>query len=304
MAPDTPNSSLAVADLLADGVRYERGGVVNRARECFEAVTRRADVNPSAAAEAWWHLANLHRLHSAWEEALDAAHRAAELARVHGLEDTEANALNIEGAVWWAKGDYDRAEPLFSRMLALSRTDATRAKALQNLGGLAAEQGVLDKGERLLNESRDAYRAAGDQRGDAVSLLNIGRLQMDRGDVETACATLDDAVAGAKLSGDLEMLAAAQLNLGIALGVLGRITEAEERITTAYGQFTIADIPAQRVRCLAELATLALTRGEVSGARVCLTHARTVAEVAGLPREMRLIDEQLETLKVEGSTNG
>src|SRR4051794_31262610 len=130
MAPDTPTSHLAVADLLADGVRYERGGVVTRARECFEAVTRRADANPPAAAEAWWHLANLHRLHSSWDDALDAAHRAAELARANDLEDTEANALNIEGAVWWAKGDYEQAHPLFVRMLALSRTDATRAKAL------------------------------------------------------------------------------------------------------------------------------------------------------------------------------
>jgi hypothetical protein len=77
------------------------------------------------------------------------------------------------------------------------------------------------------------------------------------------------------------MHAAALLNLGIALGGLGLASEAEERITTAYGQFTIADIPAARVRCLMQLATLAASRDESSAARVCLVHARDVATVAG-----------------------
>ena len=292
----SPNIA-SVSDLLADGIRYERGGVVQRARECFEEVTRCADVHPAAAADAWWHLANLHRLHSAWDDALHAAHRGATLAREHGFDDAEANALNIEGAVWWARGEYDSARPLFQRMLELSRTDATRGKALQNLGSMAAEQGDFDEGERLLVLSQDAYRAADDQRGEAVTLLNIGRLQMERGDAETARASLESAVLGARQCGDLEMLAAAQLNLGIVLGMLGRTSEAEERVTTAYGQFTIANIPAQRVLCLMQLATLAARRQENAGARVCLLHARTVAESADLPRELRIIDEQLESLK-------
>jgi len=296
MSRRTPPESLAVSDLLADGIRYERGGVVLRARECFEAVTRSADLNPAAAADAWWHLANLHRLHSSWDAAITAAGQAAELARAHGLRDTEANALNIQGAVWWARGQLDEARVLFERMLDLSTNDSTRAKALQNLGGIAAEQGDFTQGERLMLESREAYRGAGDERGEANSLLNIGRLQMECGDHDTALRTLEMAVNATKQSGDLEMLAAAQLSLGMVLGALGRMDEAEERITTAYGQFTIADIPAQRVWCLMQLAQLAMTRGEKDAARVCLTHARTVAESAQLPRELVLIDEQLSAL--------
>ena len=57
-------------------------------------------------------------------------------------------------------------------------------------------------------------------------------------------------MATARQTGDLEMHAAAMLNHGMALSELGRTGDAEERITTAYGQFTIADIPVQRVRCL------------------------------------------------------
>ncbi len=284
---------------LADGIRYERGGVVNRARECFETVARHVAEDPQSAAEAWWRLANLHRLHSQWNEALSASRTSAALAREHGFDNTEADALNIEGAVWFTRGDYDLARPLFARVLELARTDATRAKALQNLGGIAGEEREFDTAEKLFLQSREAYRAAGDARGEAVSLLNIGRLQSERGFPAEARDTLEAAVAAARQTGDLEMHAAALLNLGIAFGELGLAAIAEERITTAYGQFTIADIPVQRVRCLIQLAAIASARGESSSAQVCLLHAQSVAATAALPRELRLIDQQLSALGVK-----
>lgn len=293
--PDRQAHALSES-LLADGIRYERGGVVARARECFEAVTRNAGQYPQHAAEAWWRLANLHRLHSSWDAALAAARTAVDIAHAHGLANTEADALNIEGAVWSIRGDFERARALYTRMLDLASTTATRAKALQNLGTVAAEERDFDEGERLFAESREAYRAAGDARGEANSLLNIGRLQLERGFADVASRTLDEAVGAARQTGDLEMHAAAMLNHGIALSALGRDDEAEDRITTAYGQFTIADIPVQRVRCLMQLASLAATRGEPAAARICLIHGRDVANAAQLPRELRLIDQQLQAL--------
>lgn len=282
--------------MLADGIRYERGGVVQRARDCFEAVTRTADEHPDEAAEAWWRLANLHRLHSSWDEALRCARKAAALAREHGLSNTEADAMNIEGAVWYVRGDNEQAKVHYLKVLDLATTSGTRAKALQNLGALAAEAGDFDEGERLFAESRTAFRAAGDARGEANSLLNIGRLQLDRGLAEVANKTLDEAVSAARQTGDLEMHAAALLTHGIALGELGRSEEAEERVITAYGQFTIADIPVQRVRSLMQLAALAAARREPDAARVCLEHARDVAQAAQLPRELAMIHERLTSL--------
>lgn len=284
--------------MLADGIRYERGGVVNRARESFEAVTRTAAEYPEEAAEAWWRLANLHRLHSSWEEALTCSRRGAALAHEHGFLNTEADALNIEGAVWYIRGDYDQARAHYLRVLDLATTQATRAKALQNLGSTAASLGEFDEAERLFGESRTAFRDAGDARGEANSLLNMGRLQLDRGQAKLADATLAEAVTAARHTGDLEMHAAALLNHGIALGELGRAEEAEERVITAYGQFTIADIPVQRVRSLMQLATLAATRKESGAARVCLEHARDVAQSAELPRELIEIEDRLRSLGV------
>ena len=296
--PDVPHPSPAddTTALLAEGIRYERGGVTARALACFEEVTERWREAPAAAAEAWWRLANQHRLQSRWLEALDAARAGATLAREQSLPNQEADALNIEGAIWMTRGDYAVARPLFERTLELAQTASTRAKALQNLGGIAGEERAFDEAERLFLASREQYASAGDARGEAVSLLNLGRLQLERGDLAGSRETLESAVIAARMSGDLEMHAAAMLNLGMVLSALQCTGEAEERITTAYGQFTIADIPVQRVRCLMQLARLAVMREELVGARVCLTHARDVAASAQLPRELRLIAEQLDSI--------
>src|SRR5689334_14358681 len=82
--------------LLDDGIRYDRSGVSARARACFVQITERAHERPDIAAEAWWRLANVQRLQSQWDDAIASARAGADLARVHGLRDTEADALNIE----------------------------------------------------------------------------------------------------------------------------------------------------------------------------------------------------------------
>jgi tetratricopeptide (TPR) repeat protein len=297
MSHPTRPSNRATVSLLEEGIRYERGGLTARAVSCFEDVTQRWREDPAAAAEAWWRLANQHRLQSRWFEALEAARAGAALARQHELRNQEADALNIEGAIWMTRGDYAAARPLFERTLELAETPSTRAKALQNLGGIAGEEQRFDEAERLFAESRREYANARDARGEAISLLNMGRLQMERGDLEAARGTLEDSVYAARITGDLEMHAAALLNLGIALSDLRKISDAEERITTAYGQFTIADIPVQRVRCLMQLARLATMRNEPATARICLTHARDVAAHAQLPRELKLIVDQLDNLE-------
>jgi tetratricopeptide (TPR) repeat protein len=285
-----------LSTLLDDGIRYDRSGVAARARACFAEITERAGERPDIAAEAWWRLANVQRQQSQWDDALASARAGAALARAHGLPDTEADALNIEAAVWAMRGEVGRAWSLFEQMLELATRPLTRANALQNLGSLAAEERRFDEAERLFGASRDAYLEADDLRGEACSLLNIGRLQAERGDPALAKETLEAAVRHSRASGDMEMHAAALLNLGSALRALGEHGAAEERITTAYGQFTIADNARQRVWCLLQLAALASERGESEAARVCLAHGRQIAVQSELPRELRLIDEHLARL--------
>jgi tetratricopeptide (TPR) repeat protein len=208
-----------LAVLLDDGIRYDRSGVSARARECFVAVTERWREHPAAAAEAWWRLANLQRLQSQWDDAIESARTAASLARDHALPDIEADALNIEAAVWSTRGDDPRAQALFERMLEIASAPSTRAKALQNLGGLAAERREFEEAERLFEASREAYRVASDARGEACSLLNLGRLQAERGEPEAALVCLEHAhkvATRAALPRELKLIEAQLAGLGEA----------------------------------------------------------------------------------------
>ena len=239
-----------------------------RARACFVEITERGHERPDIAAEAWWRLANVQRLQSQWDDAIASARAGAELARAHGLRDTEADALNIEAAVWATRGDAQRAGSIFERMLELATRPITRANALQNLGGLAAEERRFDEAERLFGASRDAYRDADDLRGEACSLLNIGRLQAERGDPALAKETLQAAVHHSRTAGDMEMHAAALLNLGIVLGALDEHAEAEERITTATVSSRLPTTPCNGCAVCCSSPTLRGSRRIRSGPRL------------------------------------
>ena len=101
-----------LATLLDDGIRYNHSGVAARARACFVEITERAHERPAIGAEAWWRLANVQRLPSQWDDAIASARAGADLARANGLPDVEADALNIEAAVWSTRGDAQRAARL------------------------------------------------------------------------------------------------------------------------------------------------------------------------------------------------
>ena len=283
-----------LATLLDDGIRYDRSGVSARARACFVEITERAA------------RASRHRRRGV----VAAGERAAAAVAV-GRRDRErarrrrARAQRMGCATRrrtrstskrrCGRRAATRGAPgsIFERMLELATRPITRAKALQNLGGLAAEERRFDEAERLFGASRDAYREADDLRGEACSLLNIGRLQAERGDPALAKETLQAAVHQSRTAGDMEMHAAALLNLGIALGALGE----HARSGGAHHDGVRSVHDRRQPACSACAAccsspTLATGRGEPDAARVCLVHAREIATRSELPRELRLIDEQ------------
>ena len=105
--------SLDIAALLAEGIRYERGGVGARALDCFAQVTDRWRDDPAAAAEAWWRLANQHRLQSRWLDALDAARaRRGAGPRARAAEPRGRRAQHRRGDLDDARRLCRRAAPL------------------------------------------------------------------------------------------------------------------------------------------------------------------------------------------------
>src|SRR5687768_12067024 len=178
---------------LAEGVRHERGGSLDRALQYYQAVAG-GSAEPAQIAEALRRQSDVFRIRAQWTEALAAARRSAQIAHAANLPELRADALNTEATTHFYKGDYDVALPLLESVLELAADDRVRGAALQNLGAIAARGGDLDAAEKRFLESYRCYHRAGHLRGEVLALQNYGAVALDREDYALACSVMEKAV--------------------------------------------------------------------------------------------------------------
>jgi predicted ATPase/transcriptional regulator with XRE-family HTH domain len=120
---------------------------------------------------------------------------------------------SVEGCAWLEKllaashSDEPTRDP--------RHTSAVRARALMGLAWLYGDHGQFVRGQECTQESLVLFRAAGDERGMATALLNLGHLADYRGDTEQALALFADSAEHARAAGE-------QSQLGEALGWVAR----------------------------------------------------------------------------------
>ncbi len=101
---------------LDEGLRHEKAGAFDRALERYAAALAEAE-SPAEQSEAWRRQAHVRRLRCDWDDAIEAARRAASIAASASLTGALAEALNAEAAVHQSRGDYDLARELYGRIL-------------------------------------------------------------------------------------------------------------------------------------------------------------------------------------------
>lgn len=277
---------------LDEGRRREQGGALEGARDCFECAAAESD-DPDLVAEALWRLSHVHRVQCRWDEALEAARRAAEVAAAAGLTEREAEALNAEAGVHMSRGAPDAARPLLERILGLSADARVRGVAMQNLGTIAAQAGDLDAAERHFADSHACFRSAGYVRGEAMALNNQGRAALDRGRHEDAARLLERALLLARELPDMDLIALASLNLAEAFAAAGRDLDAQDMATTALGFFATASNAWRRVECLRLIGDIHHGRGDHASAAACWEQAKALAGEIGAAGELAAIDTRL-----------
>src|SRR3954463_8875472 len=94
------------AELLSEGLRAERAGALERALEAYRAVAS-ATTSPDARAEALTREASVHRTRCNWDDALNAAREAQEIARGAKLVQRLAEAVVAEANVLICQGRFD-----------------------------------------------------------------------------------------------------------------------------------------------------------------------------------------------------
>ena len=278
-------------EMLADGQRYQRAGLLDRALDCFRCAAESAD--PLLAIEAARRESSVHRARCEWDEAFAAVGRSADLARQLGRDDLYAEALNAEANIHQSRGDFGRATALLERALTLKPGDRVEGMALQNLGTIAARGGDLETAERRFREAYQCYHRAGYLQGEATALVNFGAAVNDRGDHELAESILKRAITAASDLEDGDLVAIATKNYAEALAGQEKLAEAMYYASSALGFFATARQHWRQVECFVLLGDISARLGETAAARSCWTQGLALAREIAAGPEIAALEQRL-----------
>lgn len=283
------------SELLADGLRAERAGALERALESYRAVAS-ATGDPDTRAEALTREANVHRTRCNWDSALAAARGAQEIARGAQLAQRLSEAVIAEANILICLGDFSTAIPKLEALIAESSDPRVRGNALQNLGSIRAESGQLGAAERAFSESLGNFHKAGYARGEAIALNNLGRLALDTKDSTKAKPLLERSLKLARDVEDSELAALASLNLAWALCADGDLDRSQDFAMAALGYFADCNNRWREVECLRLIGDINQRSENLDDAARCYECALRLAEQIGSDVEIRTTRERLAAL--------
>ncbi|HJK91301.1 MAG TPA: tetratricopeptide repeat protein, partial [Polyangiaceae bacterium LLY-WYZ-15_(1-7)] len=144
--------------------------------------------------------------------------------------------LHHYGDVLQLAGENEGAKVAFREMLEIAFRLDQKAKggvAHNRLGRLYRSIGQLDEAMRHLGTGQALFEAAGDARGVASSIDDIGKVHWMRGNYEAAERFLQRALEQRQALGDRRSIALSHNNLGLVYQDSGRFTEAKEAFQEA-----------------------------------------------------------------------
>ena len=289
------------SELIADGVRAERGGALDRALECFQGAADRAR-DSSTRAAALTHLADVQRARCDWDVAIESARLARSIAAESGLDEHEAEAAIAEANVLLARGDFASAVPCFASIASDSTKPRIRGIALQNLGAIYAQTGDKDAAERAFTESLGNFQAAGYKRGEGIALNNLGRLELDNGHCGNARLILERALVLAREVEDLDLAALASVNLAWAMCEDGDLDHSQDLAMSALGYYSDCDNRWREIECFRLIGTINEKAENFTNARRCYELALNLAQAIGSEHEIAETTARLSALPVAAAS--
>jgi tetratricopeptide (TPR) repeat protein len=196
---------------------YEEGGAAHKAAEYYLRAGDRARARYANSKAAEYYSRGLELL---------------------GDEDVtrRIDALHHHGDVLQLAGRNEEALQAFRRMLDIAFRLDLKSKggaAHNRIGRLYRAIGQLDQAMRHLGTGQALFYAAGDQRGVASSLDDIGKVHWMRGTYESAERFMRQALELRQQIGDQRSLALSYNNLGLVYQDSGRFSEALEAFEEA-----------------------------------------------------------------------
>lgn len=284
-------------DLIAEGVRAERAGALDRALSCYDTVASSA-ADPDVLAEAFTRRADVYRSRCEWDRALESARRAQEVAQTAHppLLQRLDEAVNAEANVLMCSGDFIAAATKYELIAAKSADPRLRGVALQNLGSIYAQCGQPAAAEHAFAESLEHFRAAGYARGQGIALNNMGRLAFESGKCAQARELLDTALAVAREVEDNDLAALVSVNLAAAHCNEGQIDRAQDLAMAALGYYSDCGNRYREIECLRLIGDINAKREDHANAERCYGLALRLAEQIGSEPEMQATQDRLAAL--------
>jgi tetratricopeptide (TPR) repeat protein len=224
---------------------------------------RRGD-NRLGQAAAHLSLAQAHRFHTAYADAVDHFSTARALA----------------GAAGWLAGE---------------------ASALGSLGNVYRDQGLLEKSVEQHAMAREVFQRLGERGGEAISLGNLGNVEWERGRLSDALRWYREALAGYTEVGSLTGQAFMLNGLGNVFHELGRFDEAEEHLGRALAVSRAAENREGEADTLSNLGELRCSTGRPAEAGHLAGDALTIAREVG---DRRIEADALTTLGTARQLSG
>ncbi len=217
---------------------------------------------------------------------------AAALAR-HGegqeYLSVRADALNGEGSLAAAQGDYASARALNEESLTIRRALRDRcdiSKSLGNLGSVVMAQGDYTTARALHEESLVIERELGDKLRISVPLNNLGQLAYAQGDLEQARTLHEESLKLKREVADEQGIAASLNNLGNVIEDQGDYETARTLYEEALSLNRKLGTRGWQANNLGNLANVAVVLNDIAAAhrlyRECLTIFREIGNNRGI----------------------
>jgi tetratricopeptide (TPR) repeat protein len=191
--------------------------------------------------------------------------------------------LHARGRIQWRAGEPVLAGQCLeeaARLLTEAGAEADLAKALDSLAMHHELSGDRERSLSFYALSLMKKAVTGDASGLAITLGNLGRFHLRRGEPAIALAFLQEDLRIAESLGDLRGRTVVKINIGEALIDLGRIDEARPMLEEAFGISRSERWRLQEAHALEGLARAATRRGKKDEALLLL-----LAALDALPEE-------------------
>ena len=282
-------------EYLESGIKCHRLGLLDRALAEFVTAVGLAD-DPDLRSVAMTHQSNVLRAQCQWQSAIEVARQSRTIAQHAGLTTRAAEAWIAEANVYLARGEFEAALPVFHALLESTPDPRLRGVALQNIGTIRAQCGVLAQAETAFAQSFACFERAGWVLGQAIARNNQGRARIDRGDAAAAVPVLESAVKLAREAEDGELVASALINLAEAL-LTTDPERAEDLACTALGHFRSSGSHLSHVECLRLLGDINARRGHGEQAIACWEQGLRIAKAQSARVEVLALERRIERVR-------